>query len=311
MNDTAPAPDSAPALFLWLFFPLTLGGSFWLARLLWHAGHSAGSVVGLASLGAIAAIALCERIYPHRREWNRPRGDIPTDIAHNVVTSYALRELAKLALTATLAPVVAGLAAAHGLLFWPQEWPLALQVVLAAVLSEFGTYWMHRIAHEREFFWRFHCVHHSPGRIWWLNAGRDHPIGMLLDYASGALPLILAGAPAEVVVYFYVFEAVMGLIQHANVRHDMGWLNYVFSSATLHRWHHSDLLGEANNNYGSSLIVWDLVFGSFFAPRERREGPERIGLAEMRVFPQRFFEAWAVPFRWAAIKRANADTPAL
>jgi sterol desaturase/sphingolipid hydroxylase (fatty acid hydroxylase superfamily) len=149
-------------------------------------------------------------------------------------------------------------------------------------------------------------VHHSPGRIYWLNAGRDHPLGMLLDYSAGALPLILAGVPAEVIVYFYVFEAVMGLVQHANVRHEMGWFDYVFSSAHLHRWHHSDVLAEANSNYGSSLIVWDLVFGTFYRPATRPQGPDRIGLAEMHVFPQRFFASWTVPFRWAALKRENA-----
>ena len=304
-TDARPIREPGP-LFRWLFFPAVLGGSFALAHVLQTHGQAPGSVIGLASLAAIAVTALCERLYPHRREWNRSREDIATDIAHNLITSYGLRELAKLALAATLAPLVARLAAAHGFTPWPHGWPLTMQVVLAAVLSEFGTYWMHRIAHEREFFWRFHSVHHSPGRLYWLNAGRDHPIGMFLDYASGALPLILAGAPAEVIVYFYVFEAVMGLIQHANVRHDMGWLDYVFSSAPLHRWHHSDLLAEANSNYGSSLIVWDLVFGSYFAPAGRLEGPLRIGLAEMHSFPQRFLASWAVPLRWAAIKRANS-----
>lgn len=307
---TAASMDVTPAglatlAFRWLFFPVTVALSFWIAHALWAAGQAPGSVIGLSSLAAIALIALCERLAPHRREWNRSHDDVATDVAHNFVTSFGLRELLKLGFAVTLVPLVAGLSARYGLDLWPHDWPLALQVVLAAVLSEFGTYWMHRIAHERDFFWRFHSVHHSPARIYWLNAGRDHPLGMLLDYSSGALPLILAGAPAEVLVYFYVFESVMGLVQHANVRHEMGWMHYVFSSAVLHRWHHSDVLAEANSNYGSSLIVWDLAFGTYFNPRGRESGPERIGLAAMREFPQRFWASWAVPFRWRSLKRAN------
>jgi sterol desaturase/sphingolipid hydroxylase (fatty acid hydroxylase superfamily) len=299
------SPGRGALAFRWLFFPFTLGLSLWLAHELWQAGQAPGSVIGLSSLAAIALIALCERLAPHRREWNQNHGDVITDVAHNVVTSFGLRELLKLGFAVTLVPLVAGLAARNGLDPWPHTWPLALQLVLAAVLSEFGTYWMHRIAHERDFFWRFHSVHHSPARIYWLNAGRDHPLGMLLDYSAGALPLIVAGAPAEVIVYFYVFESVMGLVQHANVRHEMGWGHYVFSSAVLHRWHHSDVLAEANSNYGSSLIVWDLVFGTYFNPPGRELGPERIGLAAMREFPQRFWASWTVPVRWKALKRAN------
>lgn len=305
------SPTRVPGpVFRWLFFPLTLAASAWVATRLQAQGMDAASVIGLSSLVAIAAIALCERIYPHRREWNQGHGDVATDFAHNFITSYALREVLKLAIKASLVPLIA-LAAAHmGLAIWPGDWPMLAQVVLAAVISEFGTYWMHRIAHERDFFWRFHSVHHSPHRIYWLNAGRDHPLGMVLDYTAGALPLILVGAPAEVVVYFYVFESVMGLVQHANVRHDMGWMHYVFSSAVLHRWHHSDRLEEANSNYGSSLILWDLVFGTYFNPRGRDQGPEQIGLFAMKQFPQRFWESWTVPFRWRALKRLNGlDAP--
>ena len=304
------AERNPPALFRWLFFPAMLAASLSVAVHLWNSGMDAASVIGLASLVAIGFIAVFERIYPHRTEWNQGYGDVGTDIAHNFITSYALREVLKLAIKASLVPVIAAAAAQWGFAVWPHHWPLALQVVLAAVVSEFGLYWMHRIAHERDFFWRFHSVHHSPHRIYWLNAGRDHPLGMVLDYTAGALPLILVGAPPEVVVYFYVFESVMGLVQHANVRHDLGWLDYIFSGAVLHRWHHSDRHEEANSNYGSSLILWDLVFGTYFNPRGREAGPDQIGLFAMKQFPQRFWESWTVPFVWKSIKRANGLVPA-
>ena len=99
----------------WLFFPLTLAGSFAVAYSLLSRGLDAGAVIGLSSLAAIAFIALCERLYPHRAQWNRSHDDVLTDVAHNVVTSYALRELLKLALAVTLAPWVARLAAAQGI----------------------------------------------------------------------------------------------------------------------------------------------------------------------------------------------------
>lgn len=44
------------------------------------------------------------------------------------------------------------------------------------------------------------------------------------------------------------------------------------SGAELHRWHHSNRIEESNNNYGNNFIVWDLVFRSWFLPKDRRVG---------------------------------------
>ena len=48
-----------------------------------------------------------------------------------------------------------------------------------------------------------------------------------------------------------------------------GPLNYIVGSAETHRWHHSRVPRESNANYGNTVIVWDLVFGTWFLPRER------------------------------------------
>ncbi|HEY0843807.1 MAG TPA: hypothetical protein VGE12_00460, partial [Noviherbaspirillum sp.] len=45
----------------------------------------------------------------------------------------------------------------------------------------------------------------------------------------------------------------------------------------LHRWHHSASPAEGNRNYGSVLIVWDLLFNTFHLPTGVRE-PARIGI---------------------------------
>lgn len=98
-------------------------------------------------------------------------------------------------------------------------------------------------------------MHHSAKRLYWLNAGRDHPLVILVFYLAGAVPLVLIGAPLEVLTLFFVLEAVHGLFQHANVNVKLGPLNWVFSMAELHRWHHSRELKQANHNYGLTLIV--------------------------------------------------------
>jgi len=84
----AASPGPGALAFRWLFFPFTLGLSLWLAHELWQAWQAPGSVIGLSSLAAIALIALCERLAPHRSEWNESHGDVVTDVAHNFVTSF-------------------------------------------------------------------------------------------------------------------------------------------------------------------------------------------------------------------------------
>jgi sterol desaturase/sphingolipid hydroxylase (fatty acid hydroxylase superfamily) len=116
-------------------------------------------------------------------------------------------------------------------------------------------------------------------------------------YAFHVLPLMALGAPEPVLVGFTVWSLLHGFFQHANIDMRLGPLNYIFSMAELHRWHHSRKIEEANNNYGSNCIVWDLVFGTFFWPRDRRP-PEDVGLSGLPGFPQRVVGQLLSPFNW-------------
>ena len=80
----------------------------------------------------------------------------------------------------------------------------------------------------------------------------------------------------------------------------LGPLNWVLSTAELHRWHHSTKPEEGNSNYGSNLVLWDLLFGTRFLPREHP--PVELGLSDMPNFPRRFWGQLLSPFRWAKLK---------
>ena len=73
----------------------------------------------------------------------------------------------------------------------------------------------------------------------------------------------------------------------------MGVLNYVISSAQLHRWHHSIDIEESGTNYGNNLIIWDLLFGSWFLPKDRQVG--ELGLIN-RSYPMSFSKQMKTPF---------------
>ncbi|HQR03700.1 MAG: sterol desaturase family protein [Proteobacteria bacterium] len=296
---TAPSsPGPGRALLALVGYPLILAQAIAFAIWLDRNGFAAGAIVGYTSLVTIALVTLSERLIPFRPDWNQNQGDFRADMLHNIFSAYLMRELCKAVLRALLASGVIAIAASQDGGVWSglaEQWPFALQVVLVLVIAEFTDYWMHRISHEVEFFWRFHALHHSPLRLYWLNAGRDHPGETLLFYLSTSVPLVLLGTPPKVLLMFYVIESALGLLQHANAAFRLGPLNWIFSTADLHRWHHSLIVAEANSNYGSNLIIWDTVFGTRTLPH--LGGPDRIGV-ETPYITNRWRDQLMVPFRW-------------
>ncbi len=287
-----------------LFFPLVLGAALIAGARI--AAQGGNPTLVLALTGCVVLATECA--LPHRAAWNRSHGDVGVDLAH--VVSVSLASFAAQALVPrALAPLATALAPLGTERLWPEHWPLLAQLPLALVAAEFFQYWSHRLSHEWEPLWRLHATHHSAPRLYFLNAARFHPLDIAIDTAAGLIPLVLLSCPAGVIASFALFTGVFGYLQHANVRVALGPLNYVFSMAELHRWHHAQNLREANTNYGSNLIVWDLVFGTFFWPRDRTP-PERIGIPALSAFPQTYWGQLASPFHWRAIQAASRAEPA-
>ena len=176
---------------------------------------------------------------------------------------------------------------------WPHRLPIIIQVVLMMAIADFSRYWLHRACHSVGFLWRLHAVHHSPRQLYWLNAGRFHPIEKSIQYMVDSLPFILLGVSADVLALYFVLYAINGFFQHSNCAVRLGPLNYLISGPELHRWHHSKIIAESNANYGNNLIVWDLLFGTRFLPRDRQVG--ELGLID-RHYPHGFVAQVAAPF---------------
>ena len=119
-----------------------------------------------------------------------------------------------------------------------------------------------------------------------------------------ALQFEFAGAPKDVVLWFASITAYIGFLTHANIRVRCGWLNYVFNTPTLHRWHHSKDLREWNKNYGENLMLWDLVFGTYYDDTSRRPSPD-IGIKS--AMPKSFWGQVVEPFRWKKFQASAKD----
>jgi len=282
--------------------PLTLAAVLGGAALAMQAGARPMALIAPFFVLSILWVAALERWLPYRREWNQPRGDLRADAAYLLSTSAVIGVMR--GAVATVGALIASwISRSFGLPLWPQDWPLWAQLPLAWALVELFAYWPHRWLHSVPWLWRLHATHHSAERLYWLNATRAHPLEHVFRSSIGLLPLAVIGAGPELLALSVLSDAVIGLFQHANIDLKLGPLNYVFSAAPVHRWHHSRERAEADRNFGDSFIFWDLVFGTYYHPKGREVA--RIGIAGLDAFPRDFLAQLASPFRWREIERSS------
>lgn len=308
-------PIATAALFPLLVTLMTgvaiFGSSIDLAGSLGLAPSANSGIVLLTTIIFFySLIAILERLRPYRREWNRPAGDVPTDTLHLLITGPGSNSFFDATVRGFAASGAAWLSAQLGYTLWPTHWPLVGQLYLAILVAEFGHYWFHRLSHENPWVWRLHATHHSAPRLYWLNATRFHPFDLVALISCQSVPLILLGVTPQAFLMYSLFAVVYGQLQHGNIEVRTGGLDWIFSSPTLHRWHHSTDPREGNANYGAILITWDLVFRSFFRPVPRVfDGP--VGIGALPDFPPGYWAQLASPFRWRRICRTNAQVEAL
>ena len=253
---------------------LTLS-SFLVTR---HMGGSLAAMelaITVPSLAALVIAMWLEQRMPHKADWNTPHGDALTNWLSFCVLAGAMQPLLKIMLPLLVIALAGNPAPAFGL--FPTELPFIAQVLLATLLAELASYWVHRWHHTQRALWWLHALHHGSERLYSINNFRTHPLEYAVKTVLSLLPLMLLGTPADVLLGYLAVTQPVLMLQHVNLPLRHGFLNYIFSTNTLHRWHHSTQPGEGNTNYGSALLVWDQVFGTFYYPEDKAE-PAHVGL---------------------------------
>lgn len=273
MSTVMTAPGRLATVLSYVSWPALYAGSLYGASL--ALGSSRPLLwFNVVYLTLIALIAALERYMPHEPVWLQNDGETGADVAHTLFTKGLVQIAAATVSMATATVVVPATQPASGL--WPSEWPLFAQVVLGLVIAELGLYVAHRVAHEWRPFWRFHALHHSVKRLWVVNTGRFHIVDTCFKAALGQIPLYLLGAPLPVFLWISAVTAVTGVLTHCNVVMRTGYIDWFLSTPRLHRWHHSKILAEGDRNYGENLVLWDIVFGTYYNPDRRP--PVDIGI---------------------------------
>jgi ornithine lipid hydroxylase len=248
-------------------------------------------ITGL-TIGPLVVLAfILERVRPERLGYLKFDQPIIIDILHylfnynlGVVLGYAIS-----------VPIGSWLSTKMGPPLWPHDWPLFIQLTLIIVLVEMFSYWQHRLYHISPFLWKFHALHHKGESLNLIRTGRFHFMDITVATIVAILPLEIMGAPKKIHLYSLSMIAVLGIIQHANIRmRTPKWINYFFCGPAVHRHHHSIKSTEMNTNFGTYIMIFDVIFGTYQVPNP--SGPDKVGI-EPDNFSLSFWEQFIGPFR--------------
>jgi sterol desaturase/sphingolipid hydroxylase (fatty acid hydroxylase superfamily) len=161
-------------------------------------------------------------------------------------------------------------------------WPMWAQILFFLVTHDFYIYCFHRLMHKNRFLWRLHEAHHSVENIDWLAGSRSHILEIVINQTIEFAPIIILGAPPEMVQIKGTIDALWGMYIHSNINVRSGFLQYIINGPEMHRWHHSiEYIGDGMN-YGTKFAFWDWIFGTAYLPDRK---PPGYGVADVQ-FPE-------------------------
>uniref|UniRef100_A0A915J666 Fatty acid hydroxylase domain-containing protein n=1 Tax=Romanomermis culicivorax TaxID=13658 RepID=A0A915J666_ROMCU len=153
---------------------------------------------------------------------------------------------------------------------WDSVWTW----ILSLLCVDLSYYWFHRAAHEINFLWCFHQIHHSSEFYNFSTATRQ---GMVQQYGSMIfyLPECLF-VPPQIHLAHMGLNLLYQFSVHTRLVKTLGPLEMVLNTPSHHRVHHGRNPYCVDKNYGGFLIVWDRIFGTF--EKERDDEPVVYGL---------------------------------
>lgn len=275
-------------------YPLMLIGVLGTAHLAIVHGWDYKSVYWKTTLAMVAALMAIERLMPLSRDWSMTGRSFLRDLRYIVMVGPTIGVT-----KAAFGWFLIRYSASHtGPL---AHLPTGLGAIAFLLVFEFFQYHFHRFSHSAKgpvgrFLWKAHLAHHLPDRVYVMMHAVFHPINALITTAIIQAPLALLGVPPAAVLIATLLIDLQSLVSHFNADIRAGFLNYVVIGTESHRFHHSADVREAKN-FGNTLAIWDLVFGTFlYRPGK---APAKLGLENGGGLPrsEQVFSVLALPFR--------------
>lgn len=238
-------------------------------------------VYGATTVFLVFTLMIVETFFPLNAEWKMTKKSFVRDL------KYILIDAPIIGLTKTGFGLIAiWYSQIHTGLFTNSS--ILISTIIFLLVFEFFQYWYHRLSHTGKgkigrFLWRVHLAHHLPDKVYVVMHTVFNPINAFVTATIIQLPLVLLGISPEAALAATLLIDLQSLVSHFNVNTRAGFLNYIFIGTETHRYHHSANIDEAKN-YGNTLAIWDIIFGTFYY----KPGiiPEKLGMDNPNEYPK-------------------------
>lgn len=276
-------------------FPVLIGSSTAISYYLpYKYGFKKNKVLGITTISLKVLIYLLEQVIPRRSEWNISDKKELQDILHTILGTLFGASLGKLTNDVVFTWLHKVIFKRNNITVWSEKMPFLLQLVLVFLIADLGRYIQHRAMHQSAYLWKFHVLHHDVDRMTVLKTSRSQVVERFFQVIFLFGALTITDAPKEAVRFYMISNSFLGMFDHSNLDLDLGNLTYVLTGPAEHHIHHSRDLKEENTNFGSALVVWDILFGTYTNPRKYPNSPILLGVDQ--EVPQTFKEQFFEPF---------------
>ncbi|MEZ7498053.1 sterol desaturase family protein [Flavobacterium sp. Arc3] len=138
-----------------------------------------------------------------------------------------------------------------------------LTYLVAFVIIDFYGYWIHRIAHQVNFFWNKHAIHHSSEEFNLACALRQTVSSFVNLFTFLLIPAAIIGVPTTVIVITLPIQLFLQFWYHTKHIKKMGFLEYILVTPSHHRVHHAINPEYIDKNHSQIFIIWDKLFNTF------------------------------------------------
>jgi sterol desaturase/sphingolipid hydroxylase (fatty acid hydroxylase superfamily) len=138
-----------------------------------------------------------------------------------------------------------------------------LLFAVAFIVLDFQGYWVHRWAHQINFFWNKHVIHHSSEEFNLACALRQSVSSFVNLFTFFLVPAAVLGVPVELIAVVGPIHLFAQFWYHTRHIGKMGFLEKIIVTPSHHRVHHAINPEYIDKNHGQIFIVWDKLFGTF------------------------------------------------
>ena len=214
------------------------------------------ATVLLFAMPLFLALIIIEKVYGYYKgEDTAPTMDSVSSISSGIINS--LKDV--LGLSVTLLSydwMVNRIALFH------QEPNLIAYIIGFIAIDPYG-YCSHRLAHQINFLWNKHAIHHSSEEFNLSCALRQTISSFVNLFTFLLIPAAVLGVPAKVITITLPIHLFLQFWYHTKHIKKIGVLEQIIVTPSHHRVHHAINPEYMDKNHGQIFIFWDKLFGTY------------------------------------------------